>query len=213
MGGGGAPGGVTTLSIRQWTAETERKEAFGVTRLGDLIEAAARANRGRSMQAAADLATQRGAPISKSHISKNSREVDSITPQLIRGIAAGYDIPEDDVARAALEDLGFVIPDYQLSPESALRRDPTLSSEARAMLLAAIGAARSVPTSTRGKRYAMETAPEPPASPEADEGEEAASHETQRRTPIPPIAATRGDIAPEYARENGTDDANQAHEL
>lgn len=147
-----------------------------MTRLGDLIDAASRANSGRSMQAAADLATERGAPISKSHISKNSRDIETITPQLIRGIAAGYDLPEDDVARAALEDLGFVIYDYQLSPESAIRRDPTLSSEARAMLLAAIGAARTVPLgATKGKRNVVETTQEPDASTEAVEGQEALS--------------------------------------
>lgn len=204
---------MTTKSTRRWTAETAQKETFVVTRLGDLIDAAARANSGRSMQAAADLATKRGAPISKSHISKNSREVDSITPQLIRGIAAGYDIPEDDVARAALEDLGFVIPDYQLSPESALRRDPTLSSEARAMLLAAIGAARSVPSSTRGKRHAVETATEPPAPPEVIKDQEAASHRSKPRVPIGPLAETQREIAAQNAREDGADGADQAHEL
>lgn len=124
------------------------------------------------MQAAADLATKRGAPISKSHISKNSREIETITPQIIRGIAAGYDIPEEDVARAALEDLGFTIPDYQLSPESAIRRDPTLSSEARAMLLAAIGAARTGASTTRGVRHAVEAAQESDASTEVVEGQE-----------------------------------------
>lgn len=125
------------------------------------------------MQAAADLATRRGAPISKSHISKNARDVDTITPQIIRGIAAGYDIPEDEVARAALEDLGFVIPDFSVSPESAIRRDPTLSSEARAMLLAAIGAARSVSPSARGNRHVMEAAPQSSAPPQAVEDQEA----------------------------------------
>lgn len=144
-----------------------------MTRLGDLIDAASRANSGRSMQAAADLATKRGAPISKSHISKNSRDIETITPQIIRGIAAGYDIPEEDVARAALEDLGFTIPDYQLSPESAIRRDPTLSSEARAMLLAAIGAARTGTTSTtRGARRGVEDQTQPDASSEGDQAQE-----------------------------------------
>lgn len=94
------------------------------------------------MQAAADLATQRGHAISKSHISKNARLVETVTPQLIHGIAAGYDIPPEDVARAVLADLGFAIGDYNPSPESAIRRDPHLSSEARGILLAAIDAAR-----------------------------------------------------------------------
>lgn len=116
-----------------------------MTELGKLIEAAARANGGRSMRAAADLATQRGAPISSSHISKNVHQVETVTPQLIRGIAKGYDIPEEEVARAALADLGFTVPDYSPTPEAAIRRDPNLSSEARAMLLASIGAARSRP--------------------------------------------------------------------
>lgn len=145
-----------------------------MTRLGDLIDAAARANGGRSMQVAADLATKRGAPISKSHISKNAREIETVTPQIIRGVAAGYDIPEEDVARAALEDLGFELPDFQTSPESAIRRDPTLSSEARAMLLAAIGAARSVsPAATKGVRHVLETASQPSASSQGNESQEA----------------------------------------
>jgi hypothetical protein len=114
-----------------------------VGELSNLIEAASRANHGRSMQAAAEIATKRGAPISKSHISKNARQIETVTPQLIRGIAAGYEIPEEEVARAVLADLGFVINDYSPSPESAIRRDPGLSSEARAMLLAAIDAARA----------------------------------------------------------------------
>lgn len=118
-----------------------------VTELGKLIDAAARANNGRSMRAAADLATKRGAPISSSHISKNAREIDTVTPQLIRGIAMGYDLPEEEVARAVLADLGIIVPDYSPTPESAIRRDPNLSSEARAMLLAAIRAARSRPAS------------------------------------------------------------------
>lgn len=111
--------------------------------LSKLIKTASRVNNGRSMQAAADLATERGAPISKSHISKNARKIETVTPQLIRGIAAGYGIAPEEVARAVLADLGFVISDYSPSPEAAIYRDPELSSEARAMLLAAIDAARA----------------------------------------------------------------------
>lgn len=116
-----------------------------MTRLGELIEAASRANHGRSMQDAADLATSLGAPISKSHISKNARKVQHITPAIIKGIAAGYGVPEEDVARAVLADFGVTLNDYSPTPESAVRRDPDLSSEARAMLLAAIEAARTSP--------------------------------------------------------------------
>lgn len=123
-----------------------------MTELSNLIEAASRANHGRSMQAAAELATQRGFPISKSHISKNAQRVVSLTPQLVRGIAAGYGISEEDVIRAALADLGFTVLDYNPSPESALRRDPNLSVEARAMLLAALGAARAALESFRPGR-------------------------------------------------------------
>lgn len=113
-----------------------------MTELSNLIEVASRANNGRSMQAAADLATRLGFPISKSHISKNVRGIVSITPQVIRGIAAGYGLTEEDVVRAALADLGFAIMDYNPGPESAIRRDPNLSMEARGMLLAALQAAR-----------------------------------------------------------------------
>jgi hypothetical protein len=112
------------------------------TRLGKLIADASRANHGRSMQAAADLATSRGAEISKSLISENARSVKTVTKTVIRGIAAGYEVPEEEVARAMLEDLGFSIADYSPGIEAAIRRDPDLSSEARAILLAAIGAAR-----------------------------------------------------------------------
>lgn len=114
-----------------------------MSELSNLITAASRANHGRSMQAAADLATQLGFPISKSHISKNAHRIVSVTPQLVRGIAAGYGLSEEDVIRAALADLGFVVMDYNPSPESAIRRDPNLSMEARAMLLAALDAART----------------------------------------------------------------------
>ncbi len=120
-----------------------------MTHLGQLIDTASRANHGRSMQAAADLATSRGCTISKSHISDAARKVETVTPRLIKGIAAGYDIPESEVARAMLADLGVVIEDYNTSPESAIRRDPDLSSEARAILLAAIDAARPSRTGRR----------------------------------------------------------------
>lgn len=115
-----------------------------VTELGRLIETASRANHGRSMQAASDLATRRGVPISKSLISKVSRKVDTITPLLVRGLAAGYDISEEDIVRAALADLGFPIADYSISPESALIRDPELGAGARTILLAALKAAREL---------------------------------------------------------------------
>ena len=115
------------------------------TELGKLIEAASRANHGRSQQSAADLATSRGAPISKSMISESARGAETITPRVIRGIAAGYDIPEAEVARAMLADMGVTISDYHPDVESAIRRDPDLSVEARSILLAAISAARSRP--------------------------------------------------------------------
>jgi hypothetical protein len=116
-----------------------------LTELGKLIDAASRANHGRSQQAAADLATKRGCPISKSLISDNARHVATITPTVVRGIAAGYDLSEEDVARAMLADLGLAIADYNPGVEAAIRRDPDLSIEARAMLLAAFGAARISP--------------------------------------------------------------------
>ena len=94
------------------------------------------------MQEAADLATKRGAPISKSWISSAAAGIESITPQLIRGICAGYDLSEEDVARAALADLGVTISDYSPTVESAIRRDANLSGEARAILLAGVAAAR-----------------------------------------------------------------------
>ncbi|WP_157185977.1 hypothetical protein [Mycobacterium canetti] len=122
------------------------------TELGKLIEAASRANHKRSMQEAADLATSRGAPISKSLISESARRVETITPKVIRGIAAGYDIPEEDVARAMLADLGIAIVDYNPGVESAIRRDPDLSAEARGILLAAITAARSDLVSDQSKK-------------------------------------------------------------
>jgi hypothetical protein len=113
-----------------------------MTELSKLIDAASRANNGRSMHTAATLATKRGAAISKSLISKNAKGVETITPVMVRGIAAGYDIAEEDVLRAACADLGLPIPDYRPSPESAIRRDPDLGAQAKAMLLAALNAAR-----------------------------------------------------------------------
>lgn len=125
-------------TFARWTGDS-----YSVTELRRLIDAASRANKGRSMQEAADLATELGAPISKSHISKNARRVQSITPQLIHGVAVGYGVEPEDVIRAALADLGFAIPDYNPSPESSIRRDPDLGVQAKAILLAAIGAART----------------------------------------------------------------------
>jgi hypothetical protein len=114
-----------------------------MTELGELINTASRANHGRSMHAAAALAKSRGCEISKSTITNAYRaKLKTITPLVIRGIAAGYDIPETEVARAMLGDMGFAIGEYSPSAESAIRRDPDLSVEARAMLLAAIAAAR-----------------------------------------------------------------------
>lgn len=115
-----------------------------MTELGKLIESASRANHGRSMQAAAELATRNGEPISKSHISKNTRKIESLTPQLVRGIAAGYGLAVEDVIRAVLADLGLPISDYNPTVESQIRRDPDLSSESKEMLLAAVAAARSI---------------------------------------------------------------------
>lgn len=114
-----------------------------MTELGKLIESASRANHGRSMQAAADLATKLGEPISKSHISKNARQIESLTPQLVRGVAAGYGLAIEDVIRAVLADLGFSLSDYNPSVESQIRRDPDLSAEAKNILLGAVAAARS----------------------------------------------------------------------
>lgn len=144
-----------------------------MTALSNLIETASRANKGRSMQAAADLATERGAPISKSHISKNARKIETVTPQLIRGIAAGYEIPPEEVARAVLADLGFAINDYSPSPESAIRRDPNLSTEARAMLLAALQAARTVASGASGARRPVSPVPQ-------DEGQEFPTFDRER---------------------------------
>jgi hypothetical protein len=129
--------------MRRWRRVTDDCQVGSMTVLGRLIEAASRANHGRSMQQAADLATSRGAPISKSSISDSARGIETITPKVIRGIAAGYDIPEGDVARAMLADLGFAITDYSPDAESAIFRDPDLSSEARAILLAALRAAHA----------------------------------------------------------------------
>lgn len=115
-----------------------------MTELAKLIDSASRANHGRSMQAAADLATRGGAPISKSHISKNARKAESLTPQLVRGIAAGYGIAEEDVVRAILADLGFTISDYNPTIESQIRRDPDISADVKEVLLAAVVAARTL---------------------------------------------------------------------
>lgn len=113
-----------------------------MTELGKLIASAKRANHGRSLQAAADIATKAGHPISKSYISAAAKGVESITPQLVRGIAAGYGVAQEDVIRAALVDLGFAMSDYNPTAEAAIRRDPDLSSEAKDMLLSALAVAR-----------------------------------------------------------------------
>jgi transcriptional regulator with XRE-family HTH domain len=111
--------------------------------LARLIEVAAQANNGRSQRQAAEMAARKGAPISKSTIAKViAGQYETITAQMVRGIAAGYNISEDDVLRAMAADMGFTIHSYDPSPESALRRDPSLNADVKAVLLAGLSAAR-----------------------------------------------------------------------
>lgn len=113
-----------------------------MTRLGELIELSQARNR-LSYERAAQRASERQAPISSSWISQAKRGLKTITPQMVRGIAAAFDIPVEDVVRAALTDIGFPLPDYAPTVESSVRRDVDLSIEAKSMLLAAISAARA----------------------------------------------------------------------
>lgn len=112
--------------------------------LARLIDVAASANNGRSQREAAAIAAKKGAPISKSSIAKLiAGQYETITAQVVKGIAAGYDIPEEDVLRAMATDIvGVKVNDYILSPEQAVRRDPTLNADVKAILLAALNAAR-----------------------------------------------------------------------
>ena len=110
----------------------------------ELIQVARRSNRGLTFVEAAARATRMGHPISKSYISEIlAQGMTTITRAKVAGIAAGFGIPADEVARAAMEDLGFPLNSVDLSPERAIRNDPTLSIETKAILVSVLETVRA----------------------------------------------------------------------
>lgn len=120
----------------------------GSNPLAKLIDAAREAN-GWSDPDVVRRAKAAGHQISKSHISGIRREgVTALKASLVLALADGLGVPVREVLRAALETLGLPAGDNSISPEQALRNDPSIPVGAKQMILMQIRAARDAATQT-----------------------------------------------------------------
>lgn len=71
----------------------------------------------------------------------NQDPLPGIQAERIDDIAVGLGIGRDRVAVAAIEALGFALPDSAPGPAEAVRQDPTLPEPTRQALLAVLAAA------------------------------------------------------------------------
>lgn len=110
--------------------------------LGELIDIARRAN-GWSDEDVAVRARRRDEKLVKSTISEIRRNgLRTITPGLIRGLAAGLDLPAGQVLRAALRTLGLD-EGAETSLVDAIRADPYLPAFAKRQMIATVEMARA----------------------------------------------------------------------
>lgn len=120
--------------------------------LAELVDEVAAAN-GWSRREISRRAQSKGHDLSPSRLGQllNEHPLPGIQADKIAALAAGLAIPEERVARAALASLGFRIdPDgASLTPAEAIRRDPSLSADTKAALLAVLRSKVVEPESRR----------------------------------------------------------------
>lgn len=122
-------------------------------RLDQLIEGVKNAN-GWSDPALVRNAEEQGYVISKSTISRLRNPLDSIKRENIYELSAALRVAPSQIAVAAFEAMGFVLPAYEnVTPEQAIRLDTSLSDKDRAILLSTLDQMRAP---TRAPREARE---------------------------------------------------------
>lgn len=109
--------------------------------LADLVDEVCAAN-DWSRREVARRAQAKGHDLSASRLGQllNEYPLPGIQADKVAALAAGLAIPEERVARAVIASMGFRIdPDGSAqTPAEAIRRDPTLSTDTRAALLAVL---------------------------------------------------------------------------
>lgn len=98
----------------------------------------------------ADVATRANKALGESVLSKqnisrlvNEYPLKGITRSAIHALASGLGISPDRVALAAVQSMGFRPPEVDMTPAEAIQRDPGLSSDTRAALLAILRSSAS----------------------------------------------------------------------
>ncbi|MGW4123644.1 hypothetical protein [Nocardia sp. NPDC004711] len=93
-------------------------------------------------------ATAAGHRLSKSNLSRiRNTEVVSITGSTIRALAAGLEVPESEVVRAALASMQIDIPELgEVDLEAAIKRESAISARDKGMLLDLTRAMRTLDT-------------------------------------------------------------------
>ncbi|AMU64807.1 hypothetical protein [Mycobacteroides abscessus] len=118
-------------------------------RLDQLIEGVKSAN-GWSDTALARNAEEQGYVVSKSTISRLRGQLDSIKRENIYELSAALRVAPSQIAVAAFEAMGFVLPAYEnVTPEQAIRLDTSLSDKDRAILLSTLEQMRSLSRAPR----------------------------------------------------------------
>lgn len=118
-------------------------------RLDQLIEGVKSAN-GWSDTALARNAEEQGYVVSKSTISRLRGQLDSIKRENIYELSAALRVALSQIAVAAFEAMGFVLPAYEnVTPEQAIRLDTSLSDKDRAILLSTLEQMRSLSRAPR----------------------------------------------------------------
>ncbi|TDZ92081.1 hypothetical protein [Mycobacteroides salmoniphilum] len=118
-------------------------------RLDQLIEGVKTAN-GWSDPALVRNAEEQGYVLSKSTISRLRGQLDSIKRENIYELSAALRVAPSQIAVAAFEAMGFVLPEYEnVTPEQAIRLDTSLSDKDRAILLSTLDQMRAPTRASR----------------------------------------------------------------
>lgn len=118
-------------------------------RLDQLIEGVKTAN-GWSDPALVRNAEEQGYVLSKSTISRLRNPLDSIKRENIYELSAALRVAPSQIAVAAFEAMGFVLPEYEnVTPEQAIRLDTSLSDKDRAILLSTLDQMRAPTRASR----------------------------------------------------------------
>lgn len=134
----------------------------------------------------------------------------NLSDALWRAVTALAESPEGDPQREAKADYAVLAAaDQIVDVLLALNAGPP----AKPLIQEITNRAYEILHLDKGTDHVVEIATESPASPEGNKDQEDASHRPQTRTPLPVPAQTRRDLAAKNAGEDGSDDADQAHEL